>query len=228
MTLPKIETSISPIITTAMNNQINLKVIILAAGKSERFEGIKLLAPIQGTEKSIPIIQHAFTQVSNALTTLKIDISNITIATGKYHQQMIKVLADQISIRHCPESELGLGNTIAQSVDKANNEDTTITHIMLTLADQVAMTSADYIELISKSLVMPDKIVCSSVDSKIMPPAIFPKAYFSQLLSLTGDKGAKRVLQSNKENLIKVLLPNAKIDIDTEFDLIHWHKSNKV
>jgi len=73
---------------------------------------------------------------------------------------------------------------------------------------------------------MPDKLICTKAGSEIMPPAIFPAHYFTQLMSLTGDKGAKMLLHKNRENLQKVLLPNAGIDIDTREDLLNWHKEN--
>ena len=51
----------------------NLKVILLAAGKSERFNGVKVLAKVQQKETSITLIEHAFHQISLALNELNID-----------------------------------------------------------------------------------------------------------------------------------------------------------
>jgi CTP:molybdopterin cytidylyltransferase MocA len=44
----------------------------------------------------------------------------------------------------------------------------------------------------------------------------------NQLLGLTGDKGAKAVLEKNQESLMPISLPNALIDIDTQKDLSDW------
>jgi molybdenum cofactor cytidylyltransferase len=59
-----------------------------------------------------------------------------------------------------------------------------------------------------------------------MPPVIFPRYCFTDLMSLKGDKGAKILLHKYKESLQEVLLPNAAIDIDTQKDLSNWHKNN--
>jgi len=204
----------------------NLKIILLGAGKSERFKGVKLLAKVKSSDHSLPLIQHVLQQISISLEVLKINKSNLHIATGSYHEQISSFIGEQFSVNHCPHAHLGLGHTIAQSVDNiiSNNDNTS--HIMITLADQIALTSDDYIRLIEQSLLMPDKLVCAKAGLEIMPPAIFPRCYFAQLMNLTGDKGAKALLHKNKEHLQEVLMSNAAIDIDTKQDLIHWHKES--
>ena len=221
------------------DTQYNLKIIVLAAGKSERFKAIKLVAQVkvvaQTSKKDQPqstsLIQHVLQQILASLSVLNIEQSNLHVATGGFHQQISEVLGKQYSIINCPDAHLGLGHTIAQSVERIlsidnNTEIANSSHIMITLADQVALTTDDYIRLIEQSLSMPGKLICAKVGSELMPPAIFPQSYFNQLMNLTGDKGAKALLHQNKENLQEVLLANAAIDIDTQQDLINWHKSN--
>ncbi|MCJ8319484.1 MAG: nucleotidyltransferase family protein [Colwellia sp.] len=216
-----------------INSSYKLKIILLSAGKSERFEGIKLIARVEEHLHSVALIQHVLQQITSALAILDIDKSNFHVATGGYHQQISEVIGEECSIIHCPDAHLGLGHTIAQSVEKilclgSNDETTKPSHIMITLADQVALTVGDYTRLIEQSLLMPDKLICAKADHDIMPPAIFPQKYFTQLLQLTGDKGAKALLHQNKKNLQGVSLPNAAIDIDTKQDLINWYKSETI
>lgn len=243
-----------------------LHVILLAAGKSSRFEDIKLIAPVNvqtkiktkiKTEtinqvKSTPLIQHVFENLMALVAKELIKKGNLHIATGEYHEKLLAVIDKKLSIIHCPEAHLGVGHTIAQSVENVihpfagnikdndadshnqnNSRDTRNTtdiakasHIMITLADQIALTTDDYIQLINQSRLTPDKLVCAKVGTEIMPPAIFPSHYFSQLLTLIGDKGAKAILFKNKDNLTEVILPNAAIDIDSKQDLVDWHRGN--
>lgn len=206
------------------NNGYSLKIILLAAGKSERFNGIKLLAKVQQQDDSITLIQHVLQQISKALNILTIDENNLHVATGGYHPQLAQLIGNQYSLGYCEDAHSGLGHTIAQSVEKILiNEDNT-SHIMITLADQVALNSDDYTNLIKQSLATPDKLICAKADQEIMPPVIFPRTYFSDLMTLKGDKGAKVLLHANKENLQKVCLPNAAIDIDTLQDLYNWYE----
>ncbi len=201
----------------------NLKIILLAAGKSERFNGIKLLAKAQ-QDDSITLIQHVLQQISAALDTLKITKKNLHIATGVYHSQITELIGESFFLNFCDNAKKGMGHTIAQAVKNTLEIDDKPSHIMITLADQVALTSNDYTQLIKESIASSDKLVCAKVGDKIMPPAIFPKNHFADLMILQGDKGAKPLLYSNKKNLLKIAIPNAAIDIDTPQDLINWHK----
>lgn len=208
-----------------IHNPYNLKVVILAAGKSERFNGVKLLAKLKPQPNSPSLIEHVLQQVSTSMKTLKIETSNLQIVTGGYHKQISALIGDQYSVNHCSDAHLGLGHTIAQSVAKIYNKNDDTTHIMITLADQVALTSEDYCKLIEQSILTPNKLVCANALLEIMPPAIFPHHYFTQLIELTGDKGAKALLYKNKNQLQQVSLPNAAIDIDTREDLLHWQNN---
>ena len=211
----------------------NLKVILLAAGKSERFNGVKVLAKVQQKETSITLIEHAFHQISVALNELNIDEKNIQIATGRYHSQITTFFSkhenSQYIFDYCEDAHLGLGHSISQSVghmltDVHDNENSP-SHILIALADQVALTADDYIALIKQSLALPNKLVCAKAGQELMPPAIFPSTYFADLMHLKGDKGAKPVLYANKENLQTVSIQHAERDIDTQQDLANWHKN---
>ena len=209
-----------------IDSDYNLKIIVLAAGKSERFDGIKLLATVQQQGDSTTLIQHVVQQISVALNILKIDEGNLSVATGGYHAQIARSIGKQFSLNYCQRARFGLGDTIAQSVDNIITNDENTSHVMITLADQVALTSDDYITLIKQSLLQPEQLICAQVAEEIMPHAIFPQQYFSQLMCLTGDKGAKILLYKNKKNCQEVLLANAAIDIDTQQDLVDWQKMN--
>jgi molybdenum cofactor cytidylyltransferase len=211
----------------------NLKVILLAAGKSERFNGIKLLAKVQQQETSITLIEHAFHQISVALMELNINKKNIRIATGRYHSQITTFFSEHENedIQHlfdyCEDAHLGLGHTISQSVEHmltgAHDNENNPSHILIALADQVALTADDYVSLIKQSLALPNKLVCAKAGQEFMPPAIFPSTYFAALLHLKGDKGAKPILYANKVNLQTVSIQHAERDIDTQQDLINWY-----
>ena len=202
----------------------HLKIIVLAAGKSERFKGIKLLANLENGDSTITLIEHVLTQLSAALNQLAIDKKNLFVATGRYHQQLLNVIGEQFSLNFCQQAHLGLGHTIAQSVEQTLLTDKLTSHIMIVLADQVALNVNDYNNLITESFKQPNKLVCATADGELMPPAIFPRDYFSALMKLTGDKGAKSILYTNREQCTEVILPNAAADIDTQQDLVNWHQ----
>ncbi|WP_223271677.1 nucleotidyltransferase family protein [Colwellia hornerae] len=204
----------------------HLKIILLAAGKSERFNGIKVLAKVQQQESSVTLLEHALQQLSLALKTLNISNKNIRVATGRYHQQISELLADPDRLDYCESAALGLGHTIAQSVQHLLDDNDNISHIMIALTDQVALNANDYISLIEQSVALPNKLVSAKAGEELMPPAIFPRAYFTELAQLKGDKGAKPILYNNKDKLQTVSIAHAEKDIDTQQDLLNWHNKN--
>jgi len=206
------------------NKTYHLKVILLAAGKSERFNGVKLLAKVSSKNTSVTLIEHALTQLSTALNSVNINAKNIHVATGRYHAEISATVAETYAFDFCKDADLGLGHTISQAVNNITRQNKNISHIMIALADQVALNANDYLALIKQSLALPTKLVCAKAGQEIMPPAIFPAAYFSELMALKGDKGAKPILYANKENLETVTIAHAERDIDTRQDLANWYE----
>lgn len=209
----------------------HLKVILLAAGKSTRFGGIKLIANInkQSNEKQpvLTLIELVLNNISAALQTYPKITSSINIATGEYHLQIAALLKEKHieknSLLYCNKANEGLGKTIAQAVEKVIKTDKNISHIMIALADQVALNDKDYEQLIKQSIKTPHNIVCAKAKNRLMAPAIFPYRYFTELTGLNGDKGAQAILKSNSAQLHSISLDNAIIDIDTQQDLHHWN-----
>lgn len=105
-------------------------------------------------------------------------------------------------------------------------------HILITLADLPRLTAHDLANLVAASNANPTHIVCSewsddgsgassiSTKTKLTVPAIFPATAFKALLALTGDVGAKPVINDYKKlgKVTAVSIPNAQFDIDTPQD----------
>jgi molybdenum cofactor cytidylyltransferase len=103
---------------------------------------------------------------------------------------------------------------------------------MIVLVDQWQLTSSDLSNHISNWQINSDVIVVaqSTKTSKqvgrenIGPPVIFPQQYFSELIALTGNKGAKPLLAKYNDKLLKVPLVQAFFDLDTPEQLSNMYK----
>lgn len=136
----------------------------------------------------------------------------------------------------------GIGSSIAFAVDTLMSLSLGYTHLLITLADQVALTEQDYRLLMSQAQGNPDKIISSayhytdecsvkSINGKLNAagfgvPAIFPKSFFPQLQKLTRDTGAKKIIKANKAQTHFVQCDNAAIDIDTSVDFERYFFKN--
>src|SRR6185295_2695889 len=87
--------------------------------------------------------------------------------------------------------------------------------VLVMLADQVGVSSDDLKRLTAAWKGQDGSIVAALYSGTVGVPAIFPRWCFSDLASLRGDVGAKRVLQRYRDRLVRVPMPNAATDLDT-------------
>ena len=79
------------------------------------------------------------------------------------------------------------------------------------------MTSDDFNRLIERF--DGDRIVAAHYAHSIGVPAIFPSTVFEQLKQLDADHGAKKLLVEMQQEIVTVLMPMAKLDIDVVGDI---------
>jgi molybdenum cofactor cytidylyltransferase len=89
------------------------------------------------------------------------------------------------------------------------------------LADQPRVKSQHLQKLIS--FFDGHRPVCSYYQQSVGVPAIFPKVNFDALAKLSGDKGAKALLQGMADDMLRLPLPEASFDIDRPGDLARWN-----
>jgi CTP:molybdopterin cytidylyltransferase MocA len=92
--------------------------------------------------------------------------------------------------------------------------------VLLTLADQAAVTAEDLKRLASAWRRQPEYIAAARYGTTTGVPAIFPRSTFGDLNSLRGDVGARGLLQRNPDRVARVAMERAAVDIDTPEDLL--------
>ncbi|MDK9736069.1 nucleotidyltransferase family protein [Vibrio sp. D404a] len=194
---------------------MKLAIMILAAGRSQRFNGCKLLAQMSSGDS---LLSHS---IVNATTT---EVGDVYVVTGRWHDDIEhaqrQALVPPCKLLYCSEWSLGIGHSIAFGVGcLADDYDA----ILVTLADQVALTSETFKLLVSEY--DGSQIVCAQYAGQCGVPALFPKRYFSKLMSLSGDSGAKKILHT-VDAVKAIQVKNAEVDIDTKADLDRWNSLN--
>lgn len=191
---------------------MKLAIMILAAGQSQRFNGCKLLAQMSSGDS---LLSHS---IVNATTT---EVGDVYVVTGRWHDDIEhaqrQALVPPCKLLYCSEWSLGIGHSIAFGVGcLADDYDA----ILVTLADQVALTSETFKLLVSEY--DGSQIVCAQYAGQCGVPALFPKRYFSELMSLSGDSGAKKILHT-VDAVKAIQIKSAEVDIDTKADLDRWN-----
>lgn len=193
-----------------MNSKFdNLYAIILAAGASSRFGSPKQLADWQDNH----LLQHIID-----ITKIVFD-KNIIVVLGANVEHIKSTLnKSDITVVENAEWQTGLSSSIRVGI-KTLPEHTDAA--MILLCDQPLIEKTSLKKLKEAWQRQPDKIIASEYHDTVGVPAIFPGNFFSRLESLQGDKGAKQLLISLKDQVHTVLLPEAGIDIDTLEDFEH-------
>ena len=197
------------------------KGVLLAAGNSQRFDGIKQLAIVnEGGARAM--LAHTYSAMAAS------DVANCAIALRDTQKSAFaNVLPQDTDVICCPDAQLGMGHTIANVVATLADD---ISHLLISLADQVALTHEHFNRLVSASNKAPNNIICASTEAGVSVPAIFPRHFFPSLSTLQGDKGAKKVILETLANQARhvslIAMPEAQIDIDSREDLRRWQQQS--
>jgi molybdenum cofactor cytidylyltransferase len=190
----------------AEKNQANARAflagVLLAAGSSRRLGRPKQLLIFKGA----PLVVHAAKQALDFID------AGLIVVTGAAHDEVIGAL-EGLPVRavYNPHWREGIGSSIRQGVATISAD---VGAILLMLCDQPAISPEDFDRLVRAWRHDPDRITAAGYGNGCGVPAIFPRRYREQLLTLTGDRGARQIIE-NSEKITVVDMPNAELDIDT-------------
>ncbi len=180
--------------------------LLLAAGGSTRFGGCKQLAPIAGQ----PMVRFCLEVLAPVFG------KDLYVVIGNQRERVRPLVADLANVVEHPDWSRGLGASIARGVERIR-QDRGYDGILVALADQVALTRNDFLGLLARFDGY--SIVAAGYADSCGVPAVFPAALFDELQGLSGDRGAKTMLQSRQNEVIVVPLAAAARDIDSPADL---------
>lgn len=192
---------------------IKLEILLLAAGTSSRMGQPKALLPI-GQK---PLIRHQINQLQQLGRP-------ITLVLGA-HAQTIQAVLDDLDVNHVFNADypMGMGHSIAAGVQAIISSGRDPEAIMICAVDQPLIDSGHYNSLTEKAQQSDFSIIQSASDQGWQGiPTIFKSSHFEALTQLTGDQGAKSVIQKNSGKVTYVKgKPGTLIDIDT---IDQYHK----
>jgi len=191
---------------------MNIAAIVLAAGRSSRFEdGNKLLANFEGR----PLIQHVMRNIADAPVD---DIVLVTAPDGG------KIIAAAGNGRWRPAVNRRAADGLSSSIQTGlANIDSEAAGALIVLADMPRMTTslisglcATFVASRGDGIAFPQ-----TADGRQGNPVLWPRALFPELMSLSGDVGGKAVLARHSGLHCPVVVEGnaAFYDIDTKDDL---------
>ncbi|MGR3969091.1 nucleotidyltransferase family protein [Shewanella sp. 1180_01] len=216
-----------------------LLIVVLAAGESKRFEGVKLaqlIPSLSATETREQAIICTHVELLQQLHCQDLYLERQDTHSPQHlpllvilgaHQHVLQPLLAELNSRHSfdilinPQWHTGLASSVSLAASYAKEQG--FDAMLLTLADQVALSADDYRQLILTWHETGKDVAADYLDD-LGVPAIFNASTLPLFTHLSGDRGAKSILkqQAQQGALVAITLPRAAIDIDTQADLASW------
>jgi len=180
--------------------------VILAAGQSQRM-GVsnKLLLPVAG----VPMIERVADAVLQAVP------SAVVVVTGHDPQGVRSALSGRaVSFAHNPDYRLGMSTSLRVGLSTLEGK---VDAALICLGDMPWVSPQDITALVA-AFVPEDPRICVPVyDRKRGNPILWPARFFAAMRAVSGDQGARRLLDEYAEEieLVPVSGGGVNVDIDT-------------
>jgi molybdenum cofactor cytidylyltransferase len=181
-------------------------VIVLAAGGSSRLGHPKQLVLYEGE----PLVHRA------ARTALESGAARVIVVVGASAQEVTGALEElAVDIVENPNWQLGMGSSIRRGVEAV---DPGSDAVVLTLCDVPHLYAGLLAELAAAVSGGNPPVAAAEYNCHLGPPCAFHRSQFAELRRLTGDKGARKIVES-MPNVARIEFPEGVCDVDTPEDL---------
>lgn len=183
--------------------------ILLAAGSGSRFDPVgmknKLLAPLA---------DGCAVAVASAASLLAILPHVLAVVRPGAEQLCSELRAIGCEVTVCPQANEGMGTSLAHAVAQASDA----AGWLVALADMPYLKPAT-IKALVDALRDGADIAAPLCNGRRGNPVAFGRTHLSYLLTLSGDVGARSLLQDYPVTLVEVDDPGVHLDIDLPQDL---------
>ncbi len=179
--------------------------LVLAAGRSARMGGDnKLLAEVDG----VPLVLRA---VNAALASRA---ASVTVVTGHEAERVKSALARRrLDIVHNPEFAEGMSTSLRRGL-AAVPADTQA--VVVLLADMPRISAAHVDRLIEAFDPAQPAIVLPEKDGRRGNPILWPREFFAEMSAVSGDKGARGLLEKHAGRVQRLALDDEAIFLDVD------------
>ena len=179
----------------------DVAIVLLAAGNARRFGADKLMADFEGA----PLGARAAHELGGIAAAAHFAVCQPDAIIAAHYKRLGFDIVDN------PNPGIGLSGSLHLAVEAALRTDAQA--LLIALADMPFVHAAHVEALIAACT---DNVVASFDGHQPMPPAIFPRSHWPDLLATAGDAGARHILARAE----KLTAPAGMLgDIDTPDDL---------
>ena len=181
--------------------------LLLAAGSASRF----------GSDKLQHALPHGVSIAAQSARHLKSELARVVAAVRPSSEQLISSLkAEGCEVVVCENAAEGMGASLACAARTAGEAD----GYLIALADMPFLRRTT-IAAVRDALAAGAPLAAPYFRARRGHPVGLSQKFFSDLLTLQGDEGAKRLLAAHEKQMVKIPVgdPGALRDIDRPEDL---------
>lgn len=187
-------------------------IVLLAAGKGERFGGEKLLYPV-GTK---PMYSHILQKMKVFPAVWKGIVTGHPQIERDAQNMGVCVVANKFP-------EKGISYSVQEGLRRCLQDCPKIKRVLFAVCDQPGLNAGTLYRLLSLAERSGDKIVCAGYGGNPGNPVVWNRKYFKELLELTGDAGGRQLMKKYPSEVLLCEITEAELkDIDTKDDLCNY------
>ncbi len=191
--------------------------VILAAGESARMGTPKQLLPLDGQTLLVRTIEAALASAAWP----------VVVVLGAHEEKIRPTLTRlPVLIAENPTWSEGMASSIRIGVTTLRQFSRELDAVLVALCDQPAFSAAIIGQLVAVQRATGRSIVAASYAGRQGAPALFLREHFETLMHLTGEEGARALLNGSPEWVAAVDLPALALDLDTPADYEALQKSS--
>lgn len=180
-------------------------LIILAAGNSSRLGRPKQLLPFNGQS----LLQHTIS------IALQVADPVIVVLGAKAHEIQLAVHHQPVHLVHNDNWSAGMASSIHCGLTALRSLSPTTGKVIITVCDQPYVSVELLQGLIHGQSASGQPIAACAYGDTTGIPALFHASLFPELMALTGDTGARKLIKQYADRTTTIPFPLGAIDIDT-------------
>jgi molybdenum cofactor cytidylyltransferase len=202
-------TSSGPARDPRFSQSENLGIIILAAGASTRMGTPKQLLEVGGKPLLLRAVEAALASPAWP----------VVVVLGAHAAKIRPLLARlPVLIVENPAWSEGMAASIREGITTLQQFSRGLDAALIALCDQPAFSADVIAQLIAAQRATGRGIVAARYAGRHGAPALFRHEHFATLAHLTGEEGARTLLNGDPATIAAVDLPDLAVDLDTPED----------
>lgn len=195
--------------TSTLTKASNIAIVILAAGASTRMGTPKQLLNYRGSTLLGYAIECAIAS----------ECGPIVVVLGANADKIKPAIQGRsIHLIENPDWKEGISTSIRHAIRYLNEFFQDIEAVILSVCDQPFISCEIFNRAIEIYYSTGKEIVACKYANTIGVPALFSRAFFSELLDLKNDRGAKQTIEKYLDRVYFLPFPLGEVDLDTPED----------